>query len=38
VKAPPGILKNYVLGRLAGIVSRVKGRQPNPLAVLARVR
>jgi len=36
--APAGILKNYVLGRLAGIVSRVKGRAPNPLAVLARIR
>jgi len=34
--APSGIQRNYFLGRLAGIASRVIGRTPNPLAVLAR--
>ncbi len=33
-RAPLGILRNYVLGRLAGVVSLVTGRTPNPLAVL----
>ena len=34
--APVGVLRNYVLGRLAGIVSRATGRTPRPLAILAR--
>ena len=36
--APVGILRNYVLGRVAGLVSRATGRRPNPLAVLARTK
>jgi hypothetical protein len=28
--APSGILRNYLLGRLAGFASRVTGRTPNP--------
>jgi N-acetylglutamate synthase-like GNAT family acetyltransferase len=35
-RAPAGILRNYVLDRLAGVVSMVTGRTPTPLAVLER--
>lgn len=34
--APAGVLRNYLFGRLAGIVSRSLGRDPNPLAILTR--
>ncbi|MFO1313220.1 MAG: GNAT family N-acetyltransferase [Burkholderiales bacterium] len=34
--APVGILRNYVLGRLVGIVSPPMGAKPSPLAILTR--
>ena len=36
--APAGVLRNYLLGHMAVIVSRVRGRAPHPLAVLARTQ
>jgi len=35
-RAPVGVLRNYVFGRLAGVVSRAIGREPTPLAILTR--
>ena len=35
-RAPVGVLRNYLLGRLGGIVTRSVGNQARPLAILAR--
>jgi N-acetylglutamate synthase-like GNAT family acetyltransferase len=35
-RAPLGILRNYVFGRLVGVVARAIGRSSKSLAVLAR--
>ena len=38
VRAPVGVLRNYVFGRMVGIVARAIGRSSQSLAVLASAR